>query len=206
MLQALLLVFALCIDAFATSITYGIGKIKIPIISSLIISFVGASFLGIALFLSSIIQHLISTQVCIGISVVLLLFLGIVNLFQNSIKAYLRKCKGQKNVQFSFLNINFVLDVYLDETKADADNSNVLSSKEALMLAIALSVDSLATGFSAGLGEVNGFGILFFCFVFGFLCVNCGCQIGQRISMCTSINLSWISGIVLIILALIKFL
>ena len=39
-----------------------------------------------------------------------------------------------------------------DSTKADRDNSHDLSVIESAALAAALSIDSLATGFSAGLG------------------------------------------------------
>ena len=43
MLVITLLVLAVCIDSFATSITYGIGKIKIPFHCTLLINIIGAA-------------------------------------------------------------------------------------------------------------------------------------------------------------------
>lgn len=204
MLPALLLVIAVCIDAFATSITYGIGKIKIPFTSALIISITGTSFLACSLFFARVLSGFINPKTCLIISATLLISFGVINLFQNTIKSYLRKHKGRKNVRFSLFDVSFVIDIFLDDTKADADNSKHLSSGEALALAIALSIDSLATGFSAGL-SINNFWIpVVLSLVIGLIAITSGCMIGQRISRKSSINLSWISGVALIVLALSK--
>lgn len=206
MLPALLLVIAVCIDAFATSISYGISKIKIPFISALIISITGTGFLACSLFFARILSEFINPQVCIIVSVTLLIALGVINLFQNTIKSYLKKHKGRKNVSFSLFDVSFVIDIILDDTKADADNSKHLSSCEAFGLAIALSIDSLATGFSVGLSIQNILVPIALSLAVGLLAIIVGCMIGQRISRKTSVNLSWISGVMLIVLAVSKLL
>lgn len=204
MLSALLLVLAVCIDAFATSVSYGMGKIKIPFFSALIISLIGTSFLAFSIFSARILSSFINPQTCVILSVILLIFLGITNLFQNSLKSFLRKHKGQKNVSFSLFDISFVIEIFLDETKADIDNSKTLSPKEALALAIALSLDSLASGFSAGLSVKHFWEPVVLSLIIGVFAVIIGSIIGRRISRKTDINLSWISGVVLISLAIIK--
>jgi putative sporulation protein YtaF len=204
MLSALLLVLAVCIDAFATSVSYGMGKIKIPFFSALIISLIGTSFLAFSIFCARILSSFINPQTCVILSVILLIFLGITNLFQNSLKSFLRKHKGQKNVSFSLFDISFVIEIFLDETKADIDNSKTLSPKEALALAIALSLDSLASGFSAGLSVKHFWEPVVLSLIIGVFAVIIGSIIGRRISRKTDINLSWISGVVLISLAIIK--
>lgn len=206
MLSAFLLVIAVCIDAFATSVTYGMGKIKIPVTSAVIISGIGTGFLAVSILFARILSNFINPQVCTLLSVILLIILGVTNLFQNSIKAYLRKNKGKKNVSFSFSNISFIIDIILDETKADVDNSKVLSPKESLMLAIALSIDSIATGFSAGLCVASVWETIALSFIIGFTCVKTGCIIGERISRSIKLDLAWLSGVILIILAVIKLL
>lgn len=206
MLSALLLVLAVCIDAFATSVSYGMGKIKIPFFSALIISLIGTSFLAVSIFFAKILSNFINPQTCVILSVILLIFLGITNLFQNSLKTFLKKHKGQKNVSFSLFDISFVIEIFLDETKADFDNSKTLSPKEAIVLAIALSLDSLASGFSAGLLVKHFWEPVVLSLIIGILAVISGSLIGQRISRKTDVNLSWISGVVLICLAVIKIL
>lgn len=206
MVVSILLVFAVCIDAFAVSISYGIGKIKIPIMSALIVSFVGTAFLAVSVFFARIISGYIDSRLCVILSAILLIILGVTNIFQNSIKAYLRKYNGRKKLKFCVFNISFVVSVILDETKADADNSKVLSVKEALALSVALSLDSLATGFSAGLAVTYFIETVVLTFIVGFLCVMSGCIIGRRISSKTKLDLSWITGIVLICIALLNIL
>lgn len=206
MLQIILLVIAVCIDAFAVSLTYGMGNIKIPVFSALIISAVGTVFLSVSVFLASLVASAIDKKTCIVLSMSLLILLGVINIFQNSIKAYLRRHKGKKNVSFSLFDISFVVEIFFDETKADWDNSKSLSAKEALVLAIPLSIDSLASGFSAGLGMTSLWGIVILSFIAGLLLILLGSFIGRRISRKTKLNLSWISGVALIILGLTRLL
>ena len=204
MLSSLLLVIALCTDAFATSLTYGISKIKISLVSAIIISLTGAIFLAVALFFSGIVRQLVSIEICSIFSVVLLFLIGITSLFQNTIKSYLKAHKGKANVSFSLFSISFAIDIFLDEKAADADNSKTISPKEALMLAIALSVDSIAMGFSAGLSNGNCLRTIALCFSMSMLSIFCGGIIGSFIVKQTSINLGWLSGVMLILLSGIK--
>lgn len=204
MLSTLLLVIAISIDAFAVSITYGIRKIKIPLISAIIISLTGTGFLLISLFLAKVFSSFLQEGTCTALSVILLMIIGLTDLFQSTIKTYLRKHKGQANVSFSAFNISFGIEIFLDETKADRDNSKTLSAKEAVMLAVALSIDSLATGFSAGLSVTNIPLQIIFCFIAGIVFCLTGGLIGEKIQAKSRIDLSWLSGVILIILAISK--
>lgn len=204
MLCTLLLVIAISIDAFAVSVTYGIRKIKIPLVSAMIISLTGTGFLLISLFFAKLFSNFLPPSTCTALSVILLIIIGLTDLFQSSIKSYLRKHKGQANVSFSLFNISFGVDIFLDETKADRDNSKTLSPKEAVMLAIALSIDSLATGFSAGLSLTNIPLQIIFCFIAGIVFCLTGRLIGEKIQAKSRIDLSWLSGVILIILAITK--
>jgi putative sporulation protein YtaF len=197
-------VIALCTDAFAAALTYGISKIKIPVLSAVIISFIGTAFLCVSLFFAGLLSRFISSEACMAVSAMLLFFIGTVSIFQNTIKSYLKKHKGKANVSFSLFSISFAVDIFIDEKTADADNSKILSSKEAIMLAVALSVDSVASGFSAGLLLENYLLTIILCFFICMLSVFLGGLIGRRISKAISLNLGWLSGAVLITIAMIK--
>ena len=203
MLISLLLVLAICIDAFATSVTYGIAKIKIPVLSAIIVSLIGSSFLAISLFFANFISKYIQINVCTIVSGMLLLFLGVSNLFNNYIKGYLRKNKGIKNMKFSISDISVMIDIILDESNADFDNSKIISIREALVLSIALSLDSLATGFSFGLNYNKVYTVFLLSFIIGLVSVISGNIIGQKISRVSKVDLSWLCGLLLIILAII---
>ena len=53
---------------------------------------------------------------------------------------------------FSAWDLRFMLSVYADPTRADADRSGDLTVREAALLAAVLSVDGIATGLGAGPG------------------------------------------------------
>ncbi len=50
MIESLLLVLAVSLDAFVASIAYGTNKIKIPFASATIINIICSSVLGLSLF------------------------------------------------------------------------------------------------------------------------------------------------------------
>ncbi len=50
MIESLLLVLAVSLDAFVASIAYGTNKIKIPFVSATIINIICSSVLGVSLF------------------------------------------------------------------------------------------------------------------------------------------------------------
>ena len=174
MLQSLLLVFSLCLDTFVASIAYGTDKIKIPFYSSIIINLVCSSFLGIALFLGDLLNNFMPINVATYLSFFLLLGLGIYRVFEVFCKKYIKKF------------------------------SKLLSAKEAFYLAIALSLDSLAVGFGSGLGYVNYAQVIILCFLVGIVCLRVGSQLGRHFANIINVNLSWLSGVLLIILAFIR--
>lgn len=204
MLEIFLLVIILSLDSFTTALTYGITGIKIPVRSGLIISAVGATALTISLFASKLIGSMMSAEMCRGISVGTLILLGIISILQNCLKEYLRKINGNKSLKFKYSGIDFVINLYLDETMADMDCSKSLSVKESLILAVALSIDSLVTGFSVGLGISNRIIAIIISFIVGTSAIMLGSFSGQKISKSKKLNISWLSGVFLIFLGILK--
>lgn len=200
MFQSFLLVVALSIDSFLASLAYGAEKIRIPLRSALLISFIGIVFLGISLYTATFIQMFIPDYVCKWISFAIFFMIGISSIFQGTIKSFLRKSK-QKQLTFCYSGISFVLDVYLDETKADVDHSKSLSLKEALYLAIALSIDSLVSGFALGISIIHPLPVLLISFLIGITAVLSGSFLGGKAGKMSHLDLSWLSGILFLFLA-----
>ena len=86
MLQGLLLVLAVCIDAFFAAFSYGSSKIKLTFVSALIVSLIGAAALIISIFFSDVIGEIIPETAGNIIGFVTLLPLGGVTLFKDIIK------------------------------------------------------------------------------------------------------------------------
>lgn len=205
MLETLLLVFVLSLDAFVASVAYGTNRIKIPFLSISIISTICSGLLAVSLFLGSIVRNIIPGKIAISISFVILLLLGVYYLFEGLIKTYIKKNpSSNKRIKLRLLNLHLILDIYLDETKADFDDSKNLNSKEALYLAVALSIDSLAVGFANSLGDIDYIFTILLSFLAGIISVVSGLFIGRRLVNTIKVDLSWLSGVILIALAILK--
>lgn len=204
-METLLLVLALSLDAFVASIAYGTNGIKIPFKSIIIIDLICAFFLMISLLLGNLIGEILPNKFNIIISFLILISIGIYYLFESFVKSYLKGRKGKNGkLKLKLFNISFIIEVYIDETKADMDNSNNLNSKEALYLALALSLDSLAIGFGSGLINVNFLYIVFISLIMDLLAIWSGLFLGKFFMRKSKFDLSWLTGIILIVLALLR--
>lgn len=205
MIESLLIVSSVCIDAFIASIAYGTNKIKIPIYSAIVISIIGSLVLGIALFFGGFIKDFLPGNLPRIMSFIILMGLGIYRLFESLFKTLIKKHSNlDKPVTFKLFDFEFVLQVYADETIADFDKSKILTIKEAFYLALALSLDSLAVGFGSSLVSNGYMQIILLCFIIGFLAVTIGIFIGKKVAEKTSLNFSWLSGAILMVLAIMK--
>lgn len=202
-----MLASALSMDAFVASFAYGSNKIKIPMLSIQIINIVCSSILGISLLVGTLVKQYIPDWLTIMICFTILFVLGIAKLLDSIIKSIIRKYNNfNKEIEFSMFNIKFILSLYANPEDADIDSSRIISPMEASSLAIALSLDGLAVGFGAALGNVNGLAIFLSSLVTNAIAVILGCYLGNKIARKLSFNLSWLSGILLIFLAFLKLL
>ena len=123
-LEIFFLSAAVSVDAFAACFSLGLRRVKMPPFSVLILSFISAAFLSLSLFAGTALSSLLPVELTKKISFLILFILGLSKLFE--------RC---------------------DETadKANKNHDNLLSTKEAFFLGLALSLDSLAAGLGTGM-------------------------------------------------------
>ena len=85
-------------------------------------------------------------------ALVLLILLGAGKLAGSWLRSLASRLAEQGPYTFSAWDLRFMLSVYADPTRADADRSGDLTVREAALLAAVLSVDGIATGLGAGPG------------------------------------------------------
>lgn len=130
---------------------------------------------------------------------------GIYYLFDSMVKNYVKNNRdSNKKLKIKFSDLNFIIDICIDETKADVDHSKILSPKEALYLSMALSLDSLAIGLGSSLGNVNYMQIIVLSLISDFVFVYAGAYVGRKFVEKSKLSLSWLSGIILIVLAVMR--
>lgn len=205
--ESLILVTALSVDAFVACFAYGTNKIRIPLLSAAVLDGISSGILFLFLLAGSFIGPLLPESLVRIFCFVILFGLGIVKLFDSSLKALIRKSEQTApQLSFSFLKFQFILTVYADPNKADTDASSSLSPREAVSLGTALSLDSAAVGFGAGVLPLHAGWTVLFSLAVGACAIFFGCFLGNQVAKRSSLNLSWLSGLLLILLAFLKFL
>lgn len=199
-LKDLIFILVMSLDIFAASFVYGADKIKIPLKSGWTISIVCSFTLFLALFAGSFICGLLPAKLGAYIGFLVLFILGIMKLFDFLIKSWIKPCKKE----FHFLSFHFFLQVVCDSKEADKDKSKSLGIAEACLLALSLNIDEMAAGVGAGFSGSSKILVLILSLIFAFLSVYIGEYTGARLSKKTNLNLSWLGGVILLILAFMK--
>lgn len=205
--QLFMLLTALSLDAFAASFVYGTDNVKIPAVSVTIITALSTGILFFFLFLGKWCGSFIPPGLTSAICFFLLFLLGLIKLFDSTLKTLIRKSGcSQKKMYFSISDLNFILTVYADPAKANEDDMTVLSPVEALSLGIALSLDSAAAGFGAGMMVVHLPMTLCLSILLNAAAILGGCYLGRTLVKKVNMDLSWLSGLLLLALAFSKLL
>lgn len=201
----LMLVTALCLDAFAASFAYGIHQTRIPVPSAAVISLVCTASLAVSTAIGAAAKQIIPVHITEIICFLILLAVGLMKMFDFWIKRLIAACQTNcSQFEMKLFDVNFVLSVYADNIKADADHTKELSSKEAVTLALALSLDGFAAGFGCGLTAIQYGQLILLSLVSNILAVSFGYLLGKFLTRITSLDFSWLGGVILILLAFTK--
>lgn len=207
MWKILLLVTALCTDSFVASIAYGANKVRVGKRAVTLVNLICSGALGAALCLGTLIGQFVPQGLTKAVCFVSLFMIGVMKLLDYSIKKYINKHNtAHKNISFSVAGLCFIVSIYGNPMEADRDHSKSLSMKEAAFLAFAMSIDSFVAGTLAAFLEVPIPAAVAACFVTGIIVMCAGLFIGKRVADKSRIDLSWLSGILLIALAFSKIL
>lgn len=201
----IILVLALCLDTFVASAAYGTNRIYLSHKQIAAFNGICCICLGISLlfgtFLDSQIPETFTKHICFFS----LFFLGCLRLFDSSIRGYLRHHKAiHKNASFHFSHLCFIIDIYSDPMEADADHDQSLSWKEVIFFALAMSIDSLLAGIMAAFMKISIPLTTAAAFLIGELFTYLGLFLGHKISRRCPQDLSWVGGILFILLAIVK--
>ena len=137
--------------------------------------------------------------------------MGIVFSFQslNKNKNVLKPLSKQKKYNFFIKWLGITIQIIKDPISSDFDKSNTISSKEALYLGTALSLDSLCVGIGSSMLNISSYLFPLLVAFFQLLFISFGNFIGKELKNSFRINdnvWSFISGILLILIGLLKFL
>ena len=201
-LESLLLVTALSVDAFAACFAYGASHIQIPPLSAVLLDLICTGFLLLSLGSGALVRPLLPAGLPHILGALLLFPLGLLGLGGRALKSYIRRHPLRRQLRFSSLRLHLFLEIYADPEAADRDASGALSPAEAVWLAVALSLDGLAVGFGAAMSAIPPFETALLSLGMGMAAVLGGCALGNRLARRFHHNLSWMGGVLLMLLAL----
>lgn len=209
-MSSVLLVLAVVLDGFTACFAYGVNRIKIPLLSAVLISLIGTGMLMLSLRAADWVGDYIPPNTCKVLSFSVLFLIGLCNLFQNSVKAVLQKASdNSKKMSFRWSGISFMLSVCLDETKADADCSKVLSARRRWRWGRRCPSIRWPTGFGSGLIGQNYLLILVLALCMHMAAILLGHFLGKKVSQgagAKHLQLEWLGGAILMVLAFIRLL
>lgn len=169
----ILLIIALTTDSFVVSFAYGMSRLTIPFSMIAAMNLVMVSILGAAVFAGGYLAKMIPAAFTGWLSVILLTGMGIYHIY-----------------------------TCLQGNGGTRKTEKKLSIKEAVMLAIVLSFDSVAVGLGTGLLDGNKVFLLVGTFAGGMAMMEAGWLLGRNSGKIIEGDFSWLSGVCLLLLAL----
>lgn len=193
---------AVSIDSLTAGLTYGTQRVKIRPFAYLILTFIPALFITLANHIGSWLFVLLPKTVLPFLSFTLLMLLGLSKLTESLLRLLARRCPSlTRNWGLKIKQINIIFTVYLSPEDANQEDLQFLSAKEALLLSLALS------GQRPGRDGIQRRTasrppLFLMAALFNLLLFTVGYSLGHLASCVLHVDLSWLSGLFLLLLAL----
>ena len=178
--------FALAVsaDGFAVGMAYGIGEIRIPFFSLLVISLASALAVSLSMLCGKGLTELLSPQMSSYVGAIIILGLGVYFLLtagKDKINS-LENSQEEPLLAFSIKPLGIIVQILKQPSRADFDCSGEISTSEAFFLGLALAMDALGAGIGIAM---TGSNILYTAICVGmlkFILVNSGIFLGSKIN------------------------
>ncbi|MFI3200842.1 MAG: manganese efflux pump [Eubacteriales bacterium] len=174
----LLFVLALTIDTFAISLVYGSQKIKIPLLSNLIINGTGTIVLMMSMITGVFCKQFIPEDFTRYLSFIIICIIGMMKCIEGIKKSTIEN--------------------------ADENHDQIISPKEAIGIAISISMDGMSIGIGAALLNVSILIAGLLSFLIGVVTICIGGLVGRIVAKKTEMDYTLIGGILIILFALTK--
>lgn len=199
----LFFLLAVTLDSLTAGLTYGTRKVRIQPLSYLILICIPALFITAANQLGTLLACLLPPQVLPWISFLLLFLLGISKIIESLIRRLAAKHPSlTRNWGCKIKQINIIFTIYLSPEYANGEDLQILSAKEALLLSLALSLDSILVGMAFTTEAVSWVFLFLLAVLFNLLFFLIGYLAGHILCHLFHVDLSWLSGLLLLLLAL----
>lgn len=197
----LLFLTAVSLDSLTAGFSYGTKKVRVEFLSLLLLACVPSVFITAAGSLASLISRIFPPGVLPFLSFSILFLIGSAKLLESLLRHLARKRPGFiGNRGYKIKQMHIIFTVYLSPEEANRTDLQILSAKEAWLLSLALSLDSVLAGM-AFTAAVSPLTLLLSAILFHLLLFLLGYALGRLLSRLLPVDLSWLSGLCLLLLA-----
>jgi len=195
LLSSLFISISVNLDSFAIGIAYGVKRIRIGILSNLVIATVTTLGTYLSMTVGEVIGRFLPSDAGNIVGATILLLIGIWGIWE-TLKAEREEKKQQMR---NYANdISYTTFIGKPE-KADLDDSKFIDVRESIPLAFALTINNLAGGVGAGITGLNVYITTFMTFILAILSIICGYFLGEKFAKKLSAKFAGISSAILII-------
>ena len=184
----ILLVLVLSMDAFAAGFSYGLEKVRVPFLSLSIIALLSGSMLTASMLLGNLVLDMIPERFTRGLSFFILFLLSLYK-FYDALPWLHRKSAHLTTEKIS--------------QKVNRQDKDLLSCREAALLAFALSVDNISAGLCTGTVSLPPALLWLLTTAIHFLTLKTGLTAGKIMSD-RSGGLAWLGAAILLVLAFLR--
>ncbi|REK69440.1 sporulation membrane protein YtaF [Paenibacillus paeoniae] len=227
LISLVVLAFAVSLDGFGVGVTYGLRKIRIPFLSVFIIACCSGLIIWLSMQAGGWISKYISEYAASLIGASILIAIGCWALIQlvrskthhdpdpSEEGAMLHKepasiataMETAQLLKLELKRLGLVIQILRTPQAADVDRSGTISSSEAVMLGVALSLDAFGAGLGAALLGLPHLLTPLVIAAAGAIFLVAGTRLGLRFAAKRGMHvLSYVPGILLIMIGIMKLL
>ncbi|ABR50395.1 Sporulation protein YtaF [Alkaliphilus metalliredigens QYMF] len=158
MIEGILIAIAVSIDSLSVGVAYGIKKIKVPLHSLIVLDIISILLLSIGFFLGNMMIRVIPPYMTELIGASMLICLGIWLLLQGWLEYKFPRQDIKNPISIAIISIQslgIAINIFRDPSQADLDTSGIIDTREAVLLGLALAIDSLAIGVAVSLNSIS---------------------------------------------------
>ena len=223
-ISMLVLACAVSLDGFGVGVTYGLRKIRIPLMSVIIIACCSGLIIWLSMQAGVWLTSYLSETTATIIGALLLVAIGCWALFQlrgnrAGSGAEAPHEKGHQEeperegvsdpmvLRLELKQLGLVIQILRSPQTADVDRSGIISPSEAVMLGTALSLDAFGAGLGAAMLGLPALVTALLIAVCSAIFLICGVRIGIRFADWKGMQVvSFAPGVLLIIMGIMKLL
>lgn len=198
----LLFLIAVSVDSVTAGLSYGTDNVRIKPLAYLFLICIPALFITLSNQLGCLITRLFSPDRLPFLSFLLFFLLGCEKLLESLIRYLADKHPSlARNWGCRIKQLNIIFTIYLSPETANQEDIQVLSAKEALLLSLALSLDSILVGMAFHIVAVPLPLLFLAAALMNFFFFLTGYGLGRCLLSRIHLDLSWLSGLFLLLLA-----